>query len=64
MAAYKYRGKTYRIAVNGRSGQVAGERPYSAWKIAFAMIALAIVAGIVGYLIALDEGLVIQVQGF
>ena len=64
MAAYKYRGKTYRIAVNGRSGQVAGERPYSAWKIAFAVIAVAIVAGIVGYLIALEEGMVIQVQGY
>jgi predicted RNA-binding Zn-ribbon protein involved in translation (DUF1610 family) len=63
LAAYKYRGKTYRIAVNGRSGQVAGERPYSAWKIALAVISVAILAGIAGYLLALEEGL-IEVQGF
>ncbi|MGI1662679.1 primosomal protein N' (replication factor Y) - superfamily II helicase [Palleronia sp. KMU-117] len=56
MAAYKYRGKTYRIAVNGRSGQVAGERPYSAWKIAFALIVGAIVAAAIGYFMALQEG--------
>ena len=32
------RGKTYRFVVNGRTGRVQGERPYSAWKIAFAVI--------------------------
>jgi hypothetical protein len=37
MAAYKYRGKTYRFVVNGQSGRVQGERPYSAWKIAAAV---------------------------
>lgn len=34
LAAYKYQGKTYRFVVNGQSGRVQGERPYSAWKIA------------------------------
>ena len=29
MAAYKYRGKTYRFVVNGQTGAVKGERPYS-----------------------------------
>ena len=58
LAAYKYRGKTYRIAVNGRSGQVAGERPYSAIKIALAVIAGAILAGAIGYFIALEEGMI------
>lgn len=56
MAAYKYRGKSYRFVVNGRSGRVRGERPYSAWKIAGAVILAMIAAGIVGYLIALNEG--------
>lgn len=37
-AAYKYNGKSYRFVVNGQSGQVQGERPYSAWKIAFAVL--------------------------
>ncbi|MCF6430448.1 TFIIB-type zinc finger domain-containing protein [Leisingera sp. MMG026] len=44
LAAYKYRGKTYRFVVNGQSGRVQGERPYSAWKIAFAVL-LALLAG-------------------
>ena len=34
LAAYKYRGRTFRFVVNGRTGRVQGERPYSAWKIA------------------------------
>lgn len=58
MAAYKYRGKTYRLVVNGRTGQVQGERPYSFWKIFFAVLLLAIAAGAVGYGYAVAEGLV------
>lgn len=47
MAAYKYGGKTYRFVVNGQTGKVQGERPWSAWKIAFAVIlALIVAAGI------------------
>ena len=42
-AAYKYNSKSYRFIVNGQSGRVQGERPYSAWKIAFAAI-LALIA--------------------
>jgi DNA-directed RNA polymerase subunit RPC12/RpoP len=52
MAAYKYRGKSYRFVVNGRTGRVQGERPYSAWKITFAVVIGLIVAGIAGYVIA------------
>lgn len=33
-AAFRYREKSYRFIVNGRTGQVQGERPYSYWKIA------------------------------
>jgi hypothetical protein len=55
LAAYKYRGKTYRFVVNGRTGKVQGERPWSAWKIALALIALAIVGGVVGYFIAQNQ---------
>lgn len=43
MAAYKYNGKSYRFMVNGQTGEVQGERPWSIWKIALAVI---IVAGI------------------
>ncbi|MEO0485847.1 MAG: TFIIB-type zinc finger domain-containing protein [Pseudomonadota bacterium] len=55
LAAYKYRGSSYRFVVNGRTGKVQGERPWSIWKITFAVLALAIVAAGVGYLIALSE---------
>ncbi len=52
MAAYKYRGKSYRFVVNGRTGRVQGERPWSAAKIAVAVILGLIVAAGVGYLFA------------
>lgn len=38
IAAYRYRKKTYRFVINGRSGRVFGERPYSAWKIIVAVL--------------------------
>jgi hypothetical protein len=43
-AAYKYAGKSYQFLVNGQTGEVQGERPYSWWKIGFAVLAVAIVA--------------------
>jgi len=56
LAAYKYRGETYRFVVNGRTGRVQGERPYSTLKIAIAVIIGAIIAGAVGYFIAQNQG--------
>ena len=50
LAAYRYRGKPYRVVVNGRTGEVAGERPYSAWKIAFAAILGLILAALLAWL--------------
>ena len=40
-AAYKYSGKSYQFLVNGQTGEVQGERPYSWWKISFAVLAVA-----------------------
>ncbi|MEL7099895.1 MAG: primosomal protein N' (replication factor Y) - superfamily II helicase, partial [Pseudomonadota bacterium] len=55
LAAYKYNGKSYRFVVNGRTGRVQGERPWSAWKIAVAvMIGAALAAGI-GYAVAISQ---------
>jgi LSD1 subclass zinc finger protein len=48
ISAYSLRGKTYRFLVNARTGKVAGERPYSAWK-----ITAAIAAGLVVILLIL-----------
>jgi DNA-directed RNA polymerase subunit RPC12/RpoP len=41
-AAYKYNGKSYRFLVNGQTGEVQGERPWSVWKIALVVIFVAI----------------------
>lgn len=49
MAAYKYNGKTYRFVVNGQTGRVQGERPWSVWKIAFAVLCLLALAGAFAY---------------
>ncbi len=43
-AAYKYNGKSYRFLVNGQTGEVQGERPWSVWKIALAVIVVAFLA--------------------
>jgi len=55
MAVYKYRGKTYRFVVNGQTGTVKGERPYSSVKITIAVIIGLLVAVAVGYGMALNQ---------
>ena len=50
LAAYRYRGKSFRFVVNGRTGSVEGERPYSPVKIAIAVAVALIIAGIIAYL--------------
>ena len=57
MAAYKFRGETYRVVINGRSGRVSGQRPWSFWKILFAVLAGLLVAGGIGYFIASNQEL-------
>jgi hypothetical protein len=48
IACYLYAGKTFNIQVNGTTGEVAGERPYSAGKIALAILgAIAVIAVII-----------------
>ena len=41
--AYRYKGDIYQILVNGRTGEIQGERPYSFWKI----VILGLLVGIV-----------------
>jgi DNA-directed RNA polymerase subunit RPC12/RpoP len=50
LAAYRYRGKSFRFVVNGRTGAVEGERPYSAAKIAVAVVIGLILAAIIAWL--------------
>lgn len=46
LSSYKYGEKTYRFLINGQSGEVQGQRPYSAWKIAFVIVLGAIALGL------------------
>lgn len=49
LAAYRYRGKSFRFVVNGRTGIVQGERPYSVAKIALAVAVAAMIAVAIAY---------------
>ncbi|MCP5160044.1 MAG: primosomal protein N' (replication factor Y) - superfamily II helicase [Gammaproteobacteria bacterium] len=51
MSVFRFRDRIYRFVVNGRTGEVQGERPYSPWKITFAILlaALAIGGGIAAW---------------
>lgn len=44
VAAFRYRDKPFRVLVNGRTGRVVGERPFSWTKIALAVVAALVVA--------------------
>jgi DNA-directed RNA polymerase subunit RPC12/RpoP len=46
LSAYRFRDKVYRILINARTGEVQGERPFSAWKIAGAILLALVVIGI------------------
>jgi len=48
-AAFRYQNKSYRFVINGRTGEVQGERPYSWWKISFTVIAAILLAGGIYY---------------
>jgi len=41
--AYRYNAKLFQILVNGRTGEIQGERPYSFWKIALLVVTILIV---------------------
>jgi DNA-directed RNA polymerase subunit RPC12/RpoP len=45
LAAYQYRNQAFQVMINARTGEVIGQRPYSVWKIAGAVLAaLAVLA--------------------
>ncbi len=48
ITAYRYMNTVYHVLVNARTGQVHGQRPYSAWKITgFVLMCLALLAVLV-----------------
>ena len=48
-SAFKFDGKVYSYIINGRNGEISGERPYSIVKIAFAVISALLVGGVIYY---------------
>jgi LSD1 subclass zinc finger protein len=50
LSAYRFKKKVYRFLVNGRTGEVQGERPYSFWKIFFFILGILAVIAIVLFL--------------
>ena len=53
VANYRYREKLFQILVNGRTGRISGERPWSWWKILRLVLLVLAVVVIVGVLVSL-----------
>jgi LSD1 subclass zinc finger protein len=48
ISSYRFKGKVYRFLINGQTGEVQGERPYSAIKIMLAVVlGIAVIVGII-----------------
>lgn len=52
ISAYRFGGRTYRFLVNARTGEVRGQRPYSAWKIATSVLLLAALVALLIWMFA------------
>ncbi|MCX5661087.1 MAG: hypothetical protein NTW19_15480 [Planctomycetota bacterium] len=55
ISAYQYEGKVYRFVVNGQTGEVQGERPYSWVKILFAVLGALIGLALLALVIAMMQ---------
>ena len=55
VSAYQYGGRAYRFLVNGQTGEVTGEAPWSWWKIIGFILLLAALGGVI-YLVAQLSG--------
>ncbi|MEZ4401861.1 MAG: hypothetical protein R3B06_17665 [Kofleriaceae bacterium] len=41
VSSFRYRGKVYRVVVNAQTGEIAGDRPWSVWKIVLTCLVVA-----------------------
>jgi hypothetical protein len=48
VGAYRFRDKVYQVVLNGRTGEVQGERPYSFWKIFLLVLFIVVFVVVVG----------------
>lgn len=54
--AYRFNQKIYQIVVNGRTGEIQGDRPYSVWKIALLVTAMLFIVLIIALVFGMAEG--------
>ena len=62
-AAYRYGGRSYSFIVNGQTGEVQGERPWSAWKIAVAVVVGILLALLILWATAEGQGYRLRLGG-
>jgi hypothetical protein len=55
LVSYTYGSRSFQVLGNGYTGQIAGERPYSAWKIFFAVVAALAVFLVVVYVLGMQQ---------
>ena len=55
LVSYVYGRKSYQVLVNGQTGQIAGERPYSFWKIFFLVLGIAALIGLIALVAAANR---------
>src|SRR5690348_14888992 len=56
VANYRYQEKLYQILVNGRTGKLSGERPWSWWKIVRLVLLVLVAILLVSILASLTRG--------
>ncbi|MCB0457728.1 MAG: DNA helicase PriA [Flavobacteriaceae bacterium] len=49
ISAYRYNSKRYNFFVNGQTGAISGQRPYSFWKIFFFVLFILLILGVIIY---------------
>lgn len=56
LCAYRYRDRPFQIMVNARTGELVGDRPWSAWKISFLILAILAALGAIVLAFVLTSG--------
>jgi predicted RNA-binding Zn-ribbon protein involved in translation (DUF1610 family) len=55
LVVYLFAGRSWQVLVSGQTGKVVGERPWSPWKIAFAVVIGLILAAVVAYFVVMSD---------
>jgi DNA-directed RNA polymerase subunit RPC12/RpoP len=56
VANYRYNERLFQILVNGRTGKVSGERPWSVWKIVGLVLLILLAVGLIALVVSLAQG--------